>query len=430
MTPILEVRNLAVTFGGGSRLVGRRRLPVAAVSDVSLEIEQGEVLGLIGESGSGKTSLGRAMLRLVPPARGSIWFEGRDLATLSGRELRALRQRIQPIFQNPLAALNPTMTVEEAVGHPLRIHGLVADRRECRGRVAEALEQVGLTPVESFLDVRPAELSGGQRQRVAIARAIVMRPSLIVADEPVSMLDMSIRSKIIALLLDLKERLDLTLVYITHDLPSAKFVCDDVAIMYLGQIVERGPADAIFASPRHPYTQQLIAAIPDPDPNAEPRAPQRIVEVADAAAPPAGCYFHPRCPVAFEACGWEYRDLEQLLETYWTLVGPEEFERDRRIVGRVSEDGQAIVVAAAKGRSVEDLAALLGRVRSALPEAAFWSGVGRVVQESHDVRLPLHRRYVPDFHSLGDVDVRCHHYGPLAPAVAHVDTTLAGETAA
>ena len=237
-----------------------------AVDGVTFQLRKGEVLGIVGESGSGKTTLGRALLRLVDPTGGTITLDGRDVTALGDRSVRALRRQMQMVFQDPHASLNPAMTIETAVGHPLRIHGVTRDRDEIRRRVAAVLERVGLTPPEQYLAKYPSDLSGGQKQRAVLARAIILGPGLLVADEPVSMLDMSVRAKILELMLGLKHDLDLTYLYITHDLATAKFFCNRVAIMYLGRIVEIGETAEIFANPRHPYTVSLLKAIPDPDP--------------------------------------------------------------------------------------------------------------------------------------------------------------------
>jgi ABC-type glutathione transport system ATPase component len=267
--PLLSVRGLKTYYSlRGSfaqRLVGREAGSVRAVDDVTIELRRGEVLGLVGESGSGKTTLGRTILGLVPATEGSIEFDGREITGMSERELRPLRREMQIVFQDPHASLNPAMTIAQLVEHPLQIHG-VGSRAERRTRVAEALSTVGLDPPEQFLDKFPSDLSGGQKQRVVIARAIILNPSLLVADEPVSMLDMSVRAKILELMLYLKRELNLTFLYITHDLATAKFFCDRIAILYLGRIVEMGPSEAIYAEPKHPYTKALLRAIPDPDP--------------------------------------------------------------------------------------------------------------------------------------------------------------------
>ncbi|MGH3448748.1 MAG: oligopeptide/dipeptide ABC transporter ATP-binding protein, partial [Nocardioidaceae bacterium] len=266
----IDIRDLSVHFSlGGStlaRLFGTDTGTVKAVDGVNLTLHKGEVVGLVGESGSGKSTLGRALLGMVPITEGSIQFRGEDVADLSARELREIRRHVQMIFQDPHAALNPAMTVEQAVGDPLRIHG-IKQSAERRPRIVDALERVGLSPVELFLSKYPNDLSGGQKQRVVVARAIIMSPNVLVADEPISMLDMSVRAKILQLMLDLKDQLDLTYMYITHDLASAKYFCNRIAIMYLGRIVELGSTEEIFNDPKHPYTKALLAAIPDPDPS-------------------------------------------------------------------------------------------------------------------------------------------------------------------
>ncbi len=277
------------------RLVGREAGHVKAVDDVTLELHRGEVLGLVGESGSGKTTLGRTVLGLVPATEGTVEFDGRDITKLSEREMRALRREMQIVFQDPHASLNPAMTVAQLVEHPLQIHR-VGTRAERRVRVAETLATVGLHPPDQFMDKYPSDLSGGQKQRVVIARAIILNPSLLVADEPVSMLDMSVRAKILELMLYLKRELNLTFLYITHDLATAKFFCDRIAILYLGRVVEIGPSEAIYSDPKHPYTKALLRAIPDPDPRHNVPRDLPPGEVPDAARPPLGCAFHPRCP--------------------------------------------------------------------------------------------------------------------------------------
>jgi oligopeptide/dipeptide ABC transporter ATP-binding protein len=291
---------LSLLLGRG--LLGRGGV-VKAVDGVSLEVSPGETLGLVGESGSGKTTLGRAVLRLVEPTQGTVEFEGRDITHLRERELRPLRRRMQPVFQDPHAALNPAMTVGEAVAHPLRIHDLSPTADDARKRAAEMLERVGITPPDAFLDRYPEDLSGGQRQRVVLARALITGPRLVVADEPVAMLDMSVRALVLRLLADLRDDLGLTYVFITHDLATARFLCDRIAVMYLGRIVEIGPVAEVLSRPRHPYTRALLAAVPRLDPAARGR-PRQIPtgEVPDAAHTPSGCPFHPRCPEVFGPC--------------------------------------------------------------------------------------------------------------------------------
>jgi oligopeptide/dipeptide ABC transporter ATP-binding protein len=395
------------------RLVGHEAGQVKAVDDVSFDLHKGEVLGLVGESGSGKTTLGRTLLGLVPATDGSVVFEGRDITRLRERELRDHRRRMQIVFQDPHASLNPAMTIATAVGHPLQIHGIVKDRNAVRKRVADALERVGLAPAEQFMDKYPSDLSGGQKQRAVIARAIILNPVLLVADEPVSMLDMSVRAKILELMMALKRDLDLTYLYITHDLATAKFFCDRIAIMYLGRVVEIGPSESIYRDPKHPYTKALLRAIPEPDPRRTiPRDLPRG-EVPDAARPPLGCSFHPRCPNAFEVCGWEARDLRDLLEAHWAGMAAEEYEAERGLIGDVAAlDATAVSVdvPVGKGARAADVVAMLERIRAADPAEPFWRGVRRVSTQEEHVQVELNEPIEPRLLAVGDVEVECHLY--------------------
>ncbi|HEX6254915.1 MAG TPA: ABC transporter ATP-binding protein [Euzebyales bacterium] len=332
---VLDVEHLCTYFDiGGGVLASGERAQVRAVDDVSFNIRSGEIFGLVGESGSGKTTLGRTILGLVKATSGHIRWKDRDLAQLSEREFRPLRRHLGMIFQDPASALNPAMTIVQGVGHPLRIHGLTSNRRDTRVRVTEMLERCGLAPAEHYLDVYPDDLSGGQKQRCVIARALITEPELVVADEPVASLDMSVRAKVLELMFDLKEQLGLTYLYITHDLASGRFLCDRIGILYLGQLVEWGASEQVYDSPQHPYTRSLLNAVPLPDPSRrgrDKRLPRG--EIPDALAPPAGCRFHPRCPEAFEACGWEGRDLVDALEDRWTRVDEATFEQELAMVG-------------------------------------------------------------------------------------------------
>ncbi|GAB2616821.1 hypothetical protein GCM10027168_56590 [Streptomyces capparidis] len=421
---LMEVRDLQVHFGlrGGalSRFTGRGATAVKAVDGIDLTLRKGEVMGLVGESGSGKTTLGRTLLGLNRATGGSITYAGQDLTTLSERRLRPMRRKLQMVFQDPHASLNPAMDIRTAVGHPLRIHGLVKDEAEYDAKVAHALERVGLTPPERFLHKFPSDLSGGQKQRAVLARAIIADPELLVADEPISMLDMSVRAKILQLMLDLKRDLGLTYVYVTHDLASAKFFCDTIAIMYLGRIVESGPAEQVFSEPRHPYTKALLAAIPEPDPrHAIPRDLPRG-EVPDAARPPLGCSFHPRCAAALAGCGWEARDLRALLERRWLELPPEEYTRERGLIGNLdalAEPGLTrVAVVPGKGHTAAEVAQYLRRLREEAsetePREPFWRGVttlsedgGQVVVEFSEPRDP---RLLPVVDT--GVNVACHLY--------------------
>ena len=316
--PLLEVENLRVYFPVKGplieRLFQRNKNFVHAVDGVSFALKPGEIFGLVGESGCGKTTTGRAVLRLLDPTSGSIKFEGINITRLKEERLRLLRTRMQIIFQDPHASLNPAMSIGRAIGHPLKIHGFAWREEDVKKEVLAAMREVGLTPEEQLYDMYPSDVSGGQKQRAVIARAMILKPQLIVADEPVAMLDMSIRAKVLGLMLELKKKYNLTYLFITHDLATAKFLCDRIAIMYLGRIVETGPANEIYTDPKHPYTRALLQAIPIPDPRR--RSPKILPkgEVPDAVFPPMGCRFHPRCPAVLPTCGWEGRDFVDYLE--------------------------------------------------------------------------------------------------------------------
>ena len=420
-TPLLEVRDLRTTFSlRGSfldRLRGHDAGSVKAVDGVSFDLRKGEVLGIVGESGSGKTTLGRTLLGLADATGGSIRLEGREITGLSEREFRPLRRRLQIVFQDPHASLNPAMTIGAAVADPLRFHDIVNDTDGLRRRAAAALERVGLAPAEQFLDKYPSDLSGGQKQRAVLARAIILGPDVLIADEPVSMLDMSVRAKILELMLALKSEFDLTYIYITHDLATAKFFCDRIAIMYLGRIVEIGPASEIYANPKHPYTVALLRAIPEPDPTRSlPRDLPRG-EVPDAVMPPLGCSFHPRCARAFEICGWESRDLRTLLELRWTRLPEPEFEAERALIGdleALDEPATEAFLPAASGHRGEDAKRVLDALRAEAPDDPFWKGVTAIEVEPRGVRVRFHDGVVPREVEDGNARVRCHLYDPEA----------------
>jgi len=297
--PLLEVAGLEKRFDvGGAWLASRRRV-IHAVDGVSFTLAEGETLGLVGESGCGKSTTARLILRLIEPSAGSIRFEGRDLVALPPRELWLARQRMQIVFQDPFGSLNPRMRVGSIIGEPLEIYGK-ADAARSRRQVEDLLEVVGMD--RAFAERYPHELSGGQRQRVGIAAALALRPSLVVADEPVSALDVSVQAQVLNLLMDLRRRFGLTYLFISHDLNVVLHMSDRVAVMYLGEIVEVGARDAIHREPKHPYTQALLSAVPVPDPTLRR---ERLIlkgEVASPLAVPAGCRFHPRCPFAFDRC--------------------------------------------------------------------------------------------------------------------------------
>jgi peptide/nickel transport system ATP-binding protein len=283
------------------RMLTRTRHFVKAVDDVSFSVLKGEIFTLAGESGCGKTTTGKLVVRLIPSTGGKIFFDNIDITTLDHEALRILRRKLQIIFQDPYASLNPRMKIGEAVGHPLEIHGL-AEHDEKRKRVLEILELVGLTPSEEFVYLYPHQLSGGQRQRVAMARALILRPEFIVADEPVSMIDVSLRTAIVDLMLNLRKKFELTYLFITHDLAIAKYISDKIAIMYLGKIVELADKQTIFSNPLHPYTQALLSAIPIPVPERKQKTTELIGDVPSAINIPSGCRFRTRCRYAKKAC--------------------------------------------------------------------------------------------------------------------------------
>ena len=313
--PLLDVRDLVREFHVDQGWFGKRRV-LRAVDGVSLTIAPGEALGLVGESGSGKTTLGRSILRLIEPTSGTVRFDDTDVLALDAARLRALRRRMQIVFQDPYGALNPRMTVGAAVREPIEVHRL-ARGTEADARVASLFREVGLDP--SYVDHYPHELSGGQRQRVGIARALAVEPQFIVLDEPVSALDVSVQAQVLNLLADLREQRQLTYLFIAHDLAVVRHLADHVAVMYLGRIMETARAADIYDSPLHPYTRALLSAIPVPDPKSRR---ERIIlrgEVPSPRRPPSGCVFHPRCPHPDKdaRCSTEVPKLEQIEPGRW-----------------------------------------------------------------------------------------------------------------
>lgn len=315
---LLEVRNLKMYFPVTSGILFQRTVAhIKAVDDISFSVRRGETLGLVGESGCGKTTTGRCILQLYRPTGGQIFFEGQNLAGLNSKQMRFMRREMQVIFQDPYSSLNPRMTAGNIIGEPLVVHGLVNGKAEYRERVADLLENVGLNPY--MADRFPHEFSGGQRQRIGVARALSVGPKFIVADEPVSALDVSIQAQIINLLEDLQERFNLTYLFIAHDLSVVRHISDRVGVMYLGHMVELAERNEIYVNPIHPYTQALLSAVPIPDPVIDAQRERILLtgEVPSPLNPPSGCVFHTRCPIATEECSQVKPEMRQVQPGHW-----------------------------------------------------------------------------------------------------------------
>lgn len=313
---LVSVSDLSLHFPTYKGFFGRQVGAIRALDGVSLDVRRGRTLGIVGESGCGKSTLGRTILRLYEASAGRIVFDGQDITLAKGNKLRKIRPRMQMIFQDPQACLNPRMTVRSIVSEPLREHSTL-NGVEKEERICELLDAVGLSP--NLANRYPHEFSGGQRQRIGIARALALNPDFIVCDEPIAALDVSIQAQVVNLLEDLQDRFSLTYVFISHDLSMVRHLCDDVAVMYLGKVVELGSRDLIYGAPAHPYTKALLSAVPIPDPSIE-RTRQRVVlqgDVPSAAAPPSGCRFRTRCPAAFSRCAAEQPAWRKLGDGRW-----------------------------------------------------------------------------------------------------------------
>lgn len=363
---VLRVEDLVRYFDVSGGLFGPDK-KVHAVDGVNLTLQAGEILGLAGESGSGKTTTAEVLVKLQEPTSGRIWSEGEDISGLSGKALKAFRRRAQMVFQDPYQTLNPRFTIARIVGEPLTIHGIAKGEAQ-KQRVIKALERAGLKPAELYLERFPHELSGGQRQRIAIARAIVLELRFIVADEPVSMLDVSIRAGVLNLMRRFRDDLGISFVYVSHDLPTIRYVADRTAILYLGQVVEIGPTETVIKERRHPYTQLLIEASPEPDPDVIKPPPEAAGEIPSAIEVPNGCRFHTRCPLATPQCGWEARDVEAAL-TDLQIADPAQGDAQLDVLGTVKRQGLNLTVTAPKGaKAARDL--LVAAMRAKHPSLA------------------------------------------------------------
>lgn len=316
MVPLLELKNIKMVFENKSSILAPKRR-IQAIEGIDLQINEGEIYALVGESGCGKTTLGKIICGLLKPSKGSVLFKGKDIWKLGKKDYSEFRRNVQLVHQDSYAALNPARTIYQSLSAPLFRHKIVRNKAEAYKHLSELLEMVGLTPADQFLYKYPHQLSGGQRQRILLARALSVQPKLIVADEPVSMVDVSLRISLLDLMSEMNKRFNVTFVYITHDLATARYIASNgrVAVMYLGKIVEFGPLDEVIKEPKHPYLQALLSAVPIPDPKIArliKPLPLKSVDMPDPSNPPSGCRFHPRCPYSEEICSHKEPKLEAI----------------------------------------------------------------------------------------------------------------------